>query len=609
MTTAFGEETPLLPFTRPADWGLPSLEDQVYAEDSPSGSTATYWDPGRWRVQIEYDTSRTPFWPQTLYSGQPAFFQSREDMLTYENGKRLEARTDLPDKEKYHGFVRHPMDTTTMSKVMIFITKPLIWIAGFFIRLIKGQEYYDQWIMQKDENLRRPNYSAKNVSNFNIYATPVEAILRELGLDPSEAQKLYTRSVWHKNSPLNGYAFVNEKGEMERISDAVSASNDRSAPTLIMAREVQDQDFSRASIAYTGRPDTERRAEEQVAMIFSREMEKSEAHRKGITYNAEEGVYELTYLVTNLMTPIKEIGYFTFDEKKSIEKEGAILEALSHKTLIIGGKKVRVKPLYFSQPFNWQNHVEHLVSDETSGRQFRIETNRKGYASLNRAAQEWLAKNPEHIDNALLKKALDMLNNHLEELAPQEELFYRDLIAKILKLPLVYHCKSSTDRTIIALAISVALYLWRKCGKDLSANPHDILKTPLFKELFVMHVMSGHQVTRVSRSYEGTVNGNPGNERAIGFDWGKGFFTNSVAIELLPDRYKTPAKRPKAISAMSNTKKLMRKVSSPCLPRSEGAFEASYEPPYSKAYPKEHFDRSYPGIVRRSLFKREGMIV
>ena len=125
--------TPLIPKNQYAV----ASEDQVYAEDSIDGMTATYRDKGRWRVEIEYDSALRHTHVKKLFNGQPARFQSREDMLTYENGRRLKERAHLPESEKYQGFQRNPINTTGMNKtlslIIAFISKPLTWLTAFFI--------------------------------------------------------------------------------------------------------------------------------------------------------------------------------------------------------------------------------------------------------------------------------------------------------------------------------------------------------------------------------------------------------------------------------------------------------------------------------------------
>ena len=108
---------------------------------------------------------------------------------------------------------------------------------------------------------------------------------------------------------------------------------------------------------------------------------------------------------------------------------------------------------------------------------------------------------------------------------PEEELFYRDLVCKLARIPIVYHCKSSTDRTGIALGLSAAVKSWRNTRQDIPVDqknpPHSILKTEMFKELFAVHTPANHQVTRVSRSAEGKVQGHNQLPNLIGFEWEK----------------------------------------------------------------------------------------
>ena len=65
-----------------------------------------------------------------------------------------------------------------------------------------------------------------------------------------------------------------------------------------------------------------------------------------------------------------------------------------------------------------------------------------------------------------------------------DELFCRALLLHLLDLPVVYHCKSSIDRTSIFVALHVALKQWCALGLPIGDNPTDLLKDPRFKEFF-----------------------------------------------------------------------------------------------------------------------------
>jgi len=136
------------------------------------------------------------------------------------------------------------------------------------------------------------------------------------------------------------------------------------------------------------------------------------------------------------------------------------------------------------------------------------------------------------------------------------ELFYRDLSMKLLKIPVINHCKSSIDRTTLALAIATSTQSWINLGKKISTNnPHEIMSDTLYKELFIANVQGSHQATRVSRATEGEIGGHQQFSRALGFEWGskgkglKGKVVslfqgqNPIALRLLPDRYLDKSKK------------------------------------------------------------------
>ncbi|NRA91001.1 MAG: hypothetical protein HRU43_07765 [Simkaniaceae bacterium] len=152
-------------------------------------------------------------------------------------------------------------------------------------------------------------------------------------------------------------------------------------------------------------------------------------------------------------------------------------------------------------------------------------------------------------DQNLLKACYKHLENR-GSLGPEVELFYRDLSMKLLKIPVINHCKSSIDRTTLALAIATSTQSWINLGKKIPvATPHEIMSDPLYKELFIANVQGSHQATRASRASEGKINGHQQFSRALGFEWGskgeglKGKVVSllqgqsPIALRLLPDRY------------------------------------------------------------------------
>lgn len=505
-----------------------SLKSTLFPEDRTENifdQVAVYQQPD-FATHIKYDHARSsgPAYSPASEFG-PQCYQNRDEALYQESLSRLKARAHLPVSERYSGY-----EDGLIAKIKGVVKRAFYVISRFSAE--RGLAAYDVHLAGQARTLAFANYSAKPAQNFKVQMLPRTPIMQRLGIRDYKAEhrKLNFSSTWHKNG-LPSYQFI-EDGERVTLHNTVASSNDRTNDGICMMRHV-DSDHTGESVFYSGRPDSESKAKEQISFIFRNEMSKSEAARKGITYNQETGEYELTYIVNNLMsvqgsdrTGLTWLA--GFDERESILREMEVLANLG--TLVIDGKKVNIRPLYFSQCFNFLNDMG------TSSTQQKI--NKIGYEGLLMLAKA-APRSP------LLDSAIRHLEN-LDDLLPEEEFFYRDLICKLLGLPEVIHCKSSTDRTIIAGAIAMATQQWMNCGRPIPCdNPHEILSDPVFKELFISNALSGHQVTRHSRSAEGIVKGARQFSQLLGYEWGKnGYVKNAIALRMVPDRYKREGKRP-----------------------------------------------------------------
>ena len=504
------------------------VQDKLYQEDGeryqttiPPRGTSSYLDRASSQtsgllVRVKHDTTHLEnYVPKRDFQGKFTTFKDRDALLDHEVGQRMEERVSLPDSKRYVGFK------------LSFGQK----IARFFGWNIDSQ-------LQDDPTTPlKVNYSAKNVYNMKIDITPSKAIRDKLSLQDHETYKLGTKVTWCFNSSLNGYQYVDESGKTVKIHNATTSSNDRSTSNICMMRRMDDT-ITNESLTYTGRPDTKSKAVEQIEFIFRSEMSKNKDVRKGIT--EKDGVYTLTYVVNNLMSPLTGIGLVAFDEKGAILSEQKILQELSGKELIIDGKKVKIQPLYFSQPFNQTTSLEAIITDSHSGKKVAQSINKAGYKMLLPLAKQSIhAMDKSDPKKEILQAAVDTLEFNSNALLPEEELFNRALICQMVGIPFVEHCKSSTDRTVLAYAIAAIAHQWNKLDLDFIRDdkgtivPHLILKNEEAKELFAGHCLGGHQVTRVSRTCEGVVKGQKIGTRILGFEWS----SNPVAGRMLPERY------------------------------------------------------------------------
>jgi len=456
-------------------------------------------------------------------------FDSRDDMLYHiakeriSENKLLWENGEISMTARYSGFEHSFMEKIAgiWSRTKLIITtayknfKTNLTITG---SIRKGLKKYDALLLSRSTTKAGVNFSVKDVRDFvvkpNLYS-----------LSSGDLAKTYSISRWHHNGESD-CSFTNEKWQREVLQNTVVSSNDRSAKGIAMMRRIDDYTTG-VSIAYTGRGDTHSKAMEQLNFIFQNELAKSPEAQKGLV-KTEDG-YELTFMLNNLMSSrlLHEL-----DERTSILREKAIFNALSKGTITLtdeNGKEhtVTIKPLYFNQEF---------IPTFTGTPWKQTEINREGYDQLFPLINDAIANNPSISakDKQLLQSAKDHLSNP-SKLETEEEFFYRDLVMKILKIPVIDHCENSVDQTSLATSISAALQSWRNLERDVpTQHPHDILTDSLFTELFTANIQGCHQTTQAARSAEGKIDGHQQLSLAHGFDWDT---THPILLRMLPERY------------------------------------------------------------------------
>ena len=403
-----------------------SPKETLFPEDSRSGRHATYEDHGKWKTVVEYLPSHSQPTPQMPKNVK--VFESRDEMLLYEQRERANAKKDLRDEERYRGF-----EDSLVSRVKGFALRFFYWVRAIG-KPLDGRYLYDQHLLKQPSTLAQANYSAKEVRDFKVQLSLNPKVREKIKFEAKDGWKLWSSSTWHKNG-LQSYAFE-EDGETKVLHDTVSSSNDRNSSKISMMRRIDDA--HNRSVAYTGRPDTQEKAQEQVEFIFKNELAKG-SRGKGIKRN-NDGSFELTYVVNNLMSPNTLLGGKTgltylagLDERKAILREMEVLQQLSGQTIIIDGKKVKIKPIYFNQGFNWMNNFGKTSLQKS--------INTVGYTPFFNYALE-VAK-----DNQFNEEKRGIVFQSIAQLkqgglSAEEEFFLRDLVAKLVGLPVVVHCKS-----------------------------------------------------------------------------------------------------------------------------------------------------------------------
>lgn len=365
-----------------------------------------------------------------------------------------------------------------------------------------------------------------------------------------------TRHLLLKNSALNGRYFINEAGEFEQVHDAVTSSFDRLGQKLALGRRIEMGDGS--IIAYAGRPDTKEKAIELIKMTFLSEWKqadfnvnplKADEERRGISFfKKRENIYDFTFLVNSLLST-----NLPFAEKRLTREIYSVLKEMEKTpiTMEIGGQEITIipKPLFITQQLNWANRIEDFLSDDTSGKELAKQLSKRGIRQLLTKADHYNKQNTVLEENKTrITYAQQILMHDSENLRPEELLFYRFYLCNLLNIPIVTHCKSSVDRTGVALALESAIKQWEKAElrndfpEELAinrVNPHLIMQTDEFKELFAHNLLGSLPITKIARGQ-------------YGYKLNHGILQNPVVLRLLPKRFLTDYKISKITKYMKN---------------------------------------------------------
>lgn len=378
---------------------------------------------------------------------------------------------------------------------------------------------------------RQIAFSATNRDDMVCRPQIVDETLRR-GLKLGSDEVLRTEHVFWKNSPMNGQSYLKD-GQPVHLSQAIACSSDRKVENTGNLRVIRAPG---ESICYTGRVDSDRKVLEQASFIFFNELK---SKGKGITRQSD-GSYQLDYVINSMLTiPFywhTESIIAPFPERQYIEEERKALMALQEKGFVEvedfnnPGVKYRVKfnPMLFSRSSNVFTRNEDWLPSFITGQARSEEISTEGFASLKTLAQR--------SNNAKVKSCLAAFE---KPMAPEVEWLTRDYLCKLLGLPMVYHCKSSTDRTSVTVAMSSALHQWMALNLPVPENIGELIDDYRFKELFAANWMAGHQVTRYARGAKGTVNGEKLNSKNLGLSLGRGIAQNPLVAKFLPERYLT----------------------------------------------------------------------
>lgn len=496
--------------------------DKLHAAVGEALPHALYEEEGLWRARIDFIS------PQRPITVAPHTYNSLDDLCAAELQRRFP-------------------NYRTLSGIKAWCKDHFPFLA----RLWMGDNRYKHELTRQEINNLHMQiaYSAMNRPDMTCRPEIVDPTLHQ-ALQIHHPEELETHHRFARYSPLNGNAYRNEQQGVTQISHAVVSSNDRTANHPGNLRVIEAADGT--SIAYTGRVDTPHKALEQATFLFLQEIG---TQSKGIRRDPQTGVYHFDYVVNSMLSiPAfwsRESLICPSPERDYLEKELSALDELRKRAVAIVDPatghiyQVRCNPILFTRSTNASANFEEFLPPFFSGEERSLEVSRAHMISLQAIAErkilDWQDR-PSHQGRIpTVRRLLNILQAHYQKKAffPEEEILVRDLLCKLLDLPIVYHCKSSTDRTSVAIALSSALQHWISLGLAIPENPCLVLQDWRFQELFTANWMAGHQVSRYARAAEGTVSGRMLNKNNLGLSMSRDIMQNPMIQRLLPKRYLT----------------------------------------------------------------------
>jgi hypothetical protein len=519
--------------------------DTLHPQERDPHPHVEYVDEGLWKSRILFQRDRS--W--SVFQSQCKANAHRTQGLTHPS---LEALCDHELKRRYPNY-----------RLITGVKARFKNIFPTLAKILMGEKRFFQELTQKEENKykRQIAYSAINRDDLICQPKIEDAELRD-SLHLTDDSVLQTEHRFAKNSPMNGQSYVLD-GETVSLSQAIACSSDRYVENTGNLRVVQTK--HKESLCYTGRVDSERKALEQASFIFFNELN---TNRKGITQSKDanhQDIYQLDYVVNSMLSSPwalnGKLPVSPFPERQYLENELKALAQLKQQGPItiedpnFPGRTYRVQfnPIVFSRPVNIFARVETWLPSFFTGASRSQEISQEGFVHLETLARRHLSilrqqntcqlstekRRQLHFTVQSLERTLLALEQHHKDpyLRPEEEMLFRDYLCKLLRLPCVYHCKSSTDRTSPMVALSSALQQWMDLKLPLPEDIRDLLKDWRFKELFASNWMAGHQITRYARGGKGTIAGHSLNPHNLGLALSRGITQNPTIAPLLPERY------------------------------------------------------------------------
>ena len=373
-------------------------------------------------------------------------------------------------------------------------------------------------LLQTAVTLREVYSEGSNVSggmkvkedHFGFSLAPVKDYSVSIPTDETNDTPKFTLvNRYFRNSLFNGSSYEQE-GKTIEIKDACSSCWDRTdheIPSWRLTETIEGK-----SIFYAGRPDTEQRAKIQGIDIFLNELRTGEC--KGF-FPSKDQTIELHYVVDSLTNPTdglsgwrKKLGAGqALDERKSLEWEMDALKKLRSSNEPIEIEYEGIKYSILLRPMHTHNTVSCMGTYNTfndTGKALENSINSDSYTQLKALFEKrkgTLNENLEAIGDQIVARLGDGKNS--TSVPVHIRLAMVDMLAKILEVPIVHHCKSVVDRTSGAGAVSVAnqiVYEDLKSQTQFKGNFEEIVSSEKYKNLFHKGLQSQLSVSADLRS-------------------------------------------------------------------------------------------------------------
>ncbi|MFA5250787.1 MAG: hypothetical protein WC371_05220, partial [Parachlamydiales bacterium] len=373
--------------------------------------------------------------------------------------------------------------------------------------------------------------------------TPIETAITPdqtiSALFPKKTEKEIKPILKFTQHPFYDSQF-NHSGHLERqpdgslkfvyVENAMESSMERVAEDLQMSRVAIDNQGQ--TIFYTGRPETEKKARELFEHIVQTEFSAPEGSRR-LHYNPATKKWELPVLINSVVTPSRIYNFLDVveNEKTITLDEESLMQRLHGQVQTCKVTKpdgseeeiqVEIKPFFFCNLFNrWASRKTTLLG--IGGQKTAQKLSEFGRDRLKEYITSAKATKVPPL-TALQTTMLDQAVSYLDRTDPDPakdsitQLIARAFIAELLNLPFVAHCKSSIDRTALAVALAAAVHQIVKGNSDgkrdsgsLSAfqdaqgnfSPDALLDQDGFKNLVISNALAGLPFTEIARGRPG----------------------------------------------------------------------------------------------------------